>query len=703
MINIPLPRLLNASGGTERTIRPIAVSANLNITPLSYASMRLPRGENIPARGYVELYTSMGSIGIYRVQSPQEAYGDDITTVDLEHAIVEVGDYLVLKEYDEMMAANAAMTTVFSHYRGTRWKLGSVSALGTGKIALQTDHDRVLGAMLSILDQKPDCMMSFDFSTTPWTVNIVSRGTTVSAEGRLSRNVNSAKVVYDDAALCTRVYYEVAYAGEGEEEPYTEWYHKDADTLSKYGIVEKTISTINYTKDEADWMASEYLSRNKEPRISVEISAEELSSITGEPFDTFTIGKLYRIALPDYGTNVEQVITGLSWDNVYDEPFAITVYLAEEEDTAITFLHDLDTKGGATTSGGGGSGKKQDDKWKEYWTKFDQTDYYFDLMAVRVDRDDNILQQAGLYIDANGVLQYAQDNENMIGSQFKVAADEISAVSAKTNENGDRISFAEVRINGVESKITLQAGRTDELEGRISSAEIEINGAEGYVGIKARVNNAESSLKVASDQITAVTTQADKNGQILKAAGMSITSNGVIQYATDVKNGIASMIQTQADRISLVVTGSGTNAKINPASIVASINADKTSEIIISADHLDLRGLVTASELQAQKARIDSIFSGFTAAGTIIVGSKTMLSDGGVSTDEAVIRNKMTYGGYSVTWKTATVLTGAEVRRSTSGPLYAAPSSGAPATVQFYYTSGVWLDTTETTINYLGR
>ena len=486
MTDIPLPRLLNASGGTERRIRPISMSVNLSITPLSYASMQLPREESLPARGYVELYTSMGSAGIYRVQSPQDAYGEDITTAELEHAIVEVGDYLVLNEYDEMMAANKAMTTVFSHYRGTKWKLGSVSALGSGQIALQTDHDRVLEAMLAILDQKPDCMMSFDFSTTPWTVNIVSRGKTVAAEGRLSRNVNSAKVIYDDAALCTRVYYEVPTTNSAGE-PDTKWTYKDADTISKYGIVEKTLSTgAGYTKEEADWLADEYLKKNKEPRISVEISAEELSSTTGEALDTFTIGKLYRLALPDYGTTVEQVITGLSWSDVYKNPLDITVRLADEEDTTITFLHDLDAKGGAASSGGGRGRKKQEDVWKEYWTKFEQDDYHFELMAVRVDENDNILQQAGLYIDSEGVLQYARNNENNLMSHIQTQADRIELVSERVDAQGNRLTSAEIRLNGAEAEIELKVNKNGVISSiNMSSEEILIQASRinlaGYV------------------------------------------------------------------------------------------------------------------------------------------------------------------------------------------------------------------------------
>lgn len=134
VIDIPLPRLLDDSGNFVRTVRSIKVSINLNITPLSYASIELPKGENLPARGYVELFTPMGSAGIFRVRSPSDAYGDYITTAELEHAVTEVADYLVLNDYNEMMAAGTAMQTIFSHYRGSRWRLGSVAALARDRL-----------------------------------------------------------------------------------------------------------------------------------------------------------------------------------------------------------------------------------------------------------------------------------------------------------------------------------------------------------------------------------------------------------------------------------------------------------------------------------------------------------------------------------------------------------------------------------------
>ena len=541
--DIPLPKVWDKNMNYIGEIRPIKVSATLKMVPLSYASLQLPKGVSVPARGYVELFSSMGSLGFYRVRSPQDAYGDDITTAELEHAITDVGDYLVLGSYDEMMPANQAFTTIFSHYRGNHWQLGSVAALGTGEIAVQADHVRVLECLISLLEQKTDCMMSFDFSTTPWTLNFVKRGTVVSAEGRLARNVNYAKVSYDDTELCTRAYFQVSTTEEADpsgfpafdqavnysvgsfvayggklyrlpaghnsgvtwentqktvvnDVPSTTWQYVDADTIGDYGIVEKEVySGGEYTDTEVLRVVQDFLNKHKEPRVSVEISAEELSNVTGEPLDAFEIGKLCRLSLVDYGVTIERTITGLSWDNVYNSPLDITVNLEDEEDTAINFLHDIDTNGGTIGGSGGGGGggggkKKQEEIWKEYRTKFQQTDYYFDLQALRYDRAENILQQAGLYIDSNGALVYAQDNERNMGSKIQAEADRISLVVSGYGANA-AIKPASIvaSINNGKSTIKISANHID-IDGMLTT--ISQDGKTIRAGELAAVNTFDS-------------------------------------------------------------------------------------------------------------------------------------------------------------------------------------------------------------------
>lgn len=468
--DIPYPRLLNASGGTERFINPIDVSISLKMVPLSSASIRIAEDETIPERSYVELYTCVGSAGIFRVRSPKDTYGGYSGSAELEHAIVEVGDYLVKGEYDEMMAASTAMETVFSHYKGSKWKLGSVSALGNRNIALQANYDSVLSSMLTILNQVDDCMLSFDFKTTPWTVSVVKKGTTVAAEGRIGRNVYSATITYDDTELCNKAYYEYQYK-DGDGETQTEWRSvQDNTSISRYGLVEREVQTgSDYTEAEALRVANAYLNSHKEPRISIEIDGIELSELTGETLDSFEIGKLFRLALPDYYTTVEKNITSLTFPNVYSKPESVNVLLDKDEDTVINFLHDMDKTGSTSSSrgGGGGRGKQKDDEIKEFRTRFDMDDYHIGLVSEHADKANNILQAAGLDIDSRtGVVVYHDDVENGVAARLTVNANAIT-------QEAYRASLAEGLLGG---RITVEADRITEEVNRASIAEGLLSG-----------------------------------------------------------------------------------------------------------------------------------------------------------------------------------------------------------------------------------
>ena len=82
------------------------------------------------------------------------------------------------------------------------------------------------------------------------------------------------------------------------------------------------------TAAQAYKYATRYLSRRKEPAISVELDAVDLSEATGETLDAFAVGKKFRLALPGYGVTVEQWITGIRYQDVYGDPRHVTLTLA---------------------------------------------------------------------------------------------------------------------------------------------------------------------------------------------------------------------------------------------------------------------------------------------------------------------------------------------------------------------------------------
>ena len=88
---IKLPRIV----GSGKRLHPLSMSITENIVPLSNATMTVLKEEVLPVRTYVELFTVNGSAGIYRTRMPQEAHGAENATLQLDHAISEVGDWVV--------------------------------------------------------------------------------------------------------------------------------------------------------------------------------------------------------------------------------------------------------------------------------------------------------------------------------------------------------------------------------------------------------------------------------------------------------------------------------------------------------------------------------------------------------------------------------------------------------------------------------
>lgn len=327
---IPLPKLLNVDGTEKRRLRPLLVRIQEKTVPLSTATIILKKDDVPNEREYIELFTVNGSAGVYRVKAPAMQYGGNGVSVSLEHSICELGDYLVRNKEDaqQQKTLAAAVQHFFSYYNGEKWRLGSVSV--SGNVIVQDSYQTVLTAINGAISQVDGARLAYDFTTTPWTLSIVGRETTVTAEGRLSRNVEDATISKNDTELCTRVWMD----GLGNDGAIG---YMDADTKSVYGIIEKYVATSGYTQAQAQTAAAAYLSAHKRPRYSVSLNAISLVAITGELFDQIRIGKLYRLAIPDDGVVIEENVIDISWPDVYGKPLSCTVVLSEPGYTAVSF------------------------------------------------------------------------------------------------------------------------------------------------------------------------------------------------------------------------------------------------------------------------------------------------------------------------------------------------------------------------------
>lgn len=490
-MSVRLPRLLDAQLREVCRLHPVTLSINERLVPPRDASMTLPPGEGASFHAWVELYTIDGSAGFYRVSSPSESYvstGD----VDLEHSAAILGDAIIPGEgtYSgtcaEVLAAILANQTMLVNGQKP-WVLGTCAK--SASIEYAYDCNNILSAMTEVVgDEKDGYALEFDDTHGfPWRVNVVSVETSASCEGRLSRNLESVSVSMSDDDFCTRIYCKSL------PEPH----YIDGPTVGVWGIITKTITAgEGVTAESLQSYIVRYLEDHKNPRISIEINGVDLATATGESLDSFRIGRLFRLTLPDYGVKMEERILVRSITDVYGDPRGVRLTLASNiRDTAEDLVRlDNTVTGGSSQnstkkyiSGGKGTGLSK----TSVLDMLKKTDSFTSATEAWV-------KEAGVKIEANHADLYA--TKKAITGNWAGDVETINALITASSDNGGLVSMIVGRHNKIEDVnaaitaaaaggglITLKADATvtDALGKRVSSAEISIDGLNSEIELKA--------------------------------------------------------------------------------------------------------------------------------------------------------------------------------------------------------------------------
>ena len=339
-------------------------------------------------------------------------------------------------------------------------------------------------------------MLSFDQSSFPWLLSIVRKPQEITAEGRLSRNLSSVRVQYDDSELCTRVY------ANGLENGYM-----DSDNVATYGLVEHSLTlSEDIEQAEAETIASRYLEKRDTPAVAIEIDAVDLSLATGEALDAFTISKRFRLALPAYGQTFEEDIIGIEYADVYGEPERVTLELANE----IADINEKTRKAQKVAAAlGGVSGVaaaqntiiKQDTKMETY-DKYITTLEDADILVMREDQAKVEVGNAMAEIFAMQRDVYEETDKTDIVTAMRTAgmtveankslveiiASEVINRKSASDDNADAIDTAESRITANASAIELKVSKNGVVSAINQTAEtIKISASkinlDGYVTV----------------------------------------------------------------------------------------------------------------------------------------------------------------------------------------------------------------------------
>ena len=424
---VRLPRLLNSSLGEVGRLHPSKLSVKVNLTPLSTATMTLPEGEpTIGLRQWVELYNAAGSLGIYRVAAVKTDYGQG-QIINLEHGIASLGDSLTAKDTTLKGTPHAIMGTLLGYQ--SRWQRGTVP--NTGSYEIKVDRSNVLAAVLDLLKQMSGHGLTYDFTTTPWSLGIAALEAAPSCECRMRRNASGVRITLDDNDLCTRVYAVGLTGG-----------YMDADTVGTWGVIAKSLGTSDDADaEEVHAYATEYLAEHKNPRVSIEVSAIDLAAQTGEPLDAFTVGKLCRVALPDWGYSTDQRLITVSYNNLLGDPDDVSLSLSTAPRDLSRTLAAINSDlygtsvvaGGGGGRGGGASGKG---KLIEYHSAILRNTNNVELLAWSQDELDVSLASAMSLIQVNADNILLRVRKDGVISSINQTAESITISASKIDLSG---------------------------------------------------------------------------------------------------------------------------------------------------------------------------------------------------------------------------------------------------------------------------
>ena len=513
-----LARVLDGDMRELRRLHPTQQSVDDRVTPLSTASLTLPEGEHAAFGEWVEVFTKNGSAGVYRVVSASETYTGE-ASAELEHGICALGDAIIPGKgtisgtLSEVLSAMLGYQVVVAG-GATLWALGSVAT--NAQASFDHDSTNLLSAVLAVV---PDgYMLTFDQRALPWRLGVAKMAETAECEGRLSRNLRGVTVTVDDEDFCTRIYCNMLPSPG----------YLDGPTVGTWGTKAKTITAQeNVTQESLNAYITQYLEDHKNPRVSIECDAEDLSSITGEHIDRMEKGRLFRLALPDYGVSMEERILSVHTGIAYDEPERVRLTLANSiRDTADTLVYiEKSVNGGASSSsarggyvrgGGGGSGISP----ASVLDMLKKAETY-------ITEDEAWTREAGIRIESNTAEMYATKKAIVGGWTGNVET--IDALIQASTDNGGLVAMLVGRKNSAEEVntaisataaggglITLKASQTDldAMGKRVSGAEASIKVNADNIELKVSKNGVISSINQTAESVKISASKINLEGYV---------------------------------------------------------------------------------------------------------------------------------------------------------------------------------------------
>ena len=659
----------------KNRFQPEAMSLSL-AERTSTASMTLsPSAPTLSVDDWVQIEDGPGAGIVWRVKTIDEQFDKKTRTVSLEHVINTLRDKLMFGEVKtkdisgNKDSASALQAVQYILDKQSDWVLGRFAYSGVSN-PYSFNGDDLFSALETVSSSLEDCIWEYSFDSYPFTLNIRHMNDTVVSEMRMDRNIKTLKKTIDRSRMYTRHY----PIGKNN-------LHISGNYVSKnerqYGVVCKT-ETNNGKDTDATlraW-AQERLNRHCEPSVTVTISGLDLAGATGEPLDSFVIGKQCRVPLPEFNTTIVERVTRLNYTDIINEPMTVTVTLANELQDVATILKE-------SSSSGGSSGRNQAKKDEEDHAWFLDTEDHVGMVAEAVagpGAKDNWSRVSEVIVDGQGIHQRVTKTENEVvtmWSSIELLEDKI--VMEVANAKSDTYSKIEQTASSIRSEVNSSKSTLFSVIMQTAT------------NIYTQVGNAKSDTYSKIEQTaSSIRSEVNSSKSTIYSTIMQTATN-IYSEVANAKSGLYSSIEQTQSSISL---------KVGKGEVVSCIN--QTAETIkISASKIQLDGttianLIKTTEIQVSALEVtngcdlNDVDCGYIDCTGIGTNTGNVNCGGKVTTEELKV------GSYNATWKSKNVR---YCQLSTERAFMYGSTSGASGTI----TGRIAIDYTDTTIYYLGR
>lgn len=457
-----LPRLLDSSLREVARVVPTAMSAALNLDSLSTAQITL--AEDAPAvrmHDWFEVFTPAGSAGIFRVTAIDDTKRQE-RVLTMTHGFDTLGDSVWSGQTDYDGTVAGFVAAVLAQQPVTRWQLGTCADTGEWKRA-GINYDHLSDLLEEVREARIDYYFDYDFTTSPWTLNIRAKTNAVTSEFRLARNVETCRISYSDSEQCNRLYLSVNQKNDEGDVTTTDTEIKTYNNTASqaaYGIIEKTADIDMEDVPDADEWAADFLRVRADPAVAISIDGYALKTLTGLDWDEAKLGQLARVALPDYGATLEERVVSISYPEIRfgaENIDRVTVQLANRLEKFSETIKQIGKEASKAARAGRGAarGGASASELKEWSMIITEHGDVLDSTGVQE------LYESGIVIDSHGTRIYSlYEGYVATRSWVDVQADRIDlVVEGEGAQASIKIAAIVNGINDASSQITISADK----------------------------------------------------------------------------------------------------------------------------------------------------------------------------------------------------------------------------------------------------